>query len=176
MLSVIRKLKEEGMDYNIEPSDFVEMNQHFQSRADSIKSAMLTVVPWMLTVAAGLISFGVKEAFFGTAAASAKLGTAIILGTVSFIISCIALFITKEFCDHIELNWARSKKAIKLLRENKSTTPLKTHPYDDLIQLNKHSKEFKELKMAWILKLIYGLVFSHILAALVLIIYSIVLI
>ena len=155
------------MSYTILPADYVEMDKFFQSRADSIKSAMLTAVPWMLTVVAGFISYRIKEGILGGASNAAKPETAITLGIVSLLISTVALLVTREFCNHIKLNWARSKKAIELLRETTSTITRAGHPYVELTELESSGG----IDNTWILNMIYGLVIFHMLVAVVLILY-----
>ena len=71
------------MSYKVTPDDYVEMCKYFESRSDFMKSTMLTVVPWLLAVAAGLIAFAFKEVLAGGKATLSRPAVAYILGMIS---------------------------------------------------------------------------------------------
>lgn len=106
--------------YNIQNQDLLELWKYFEERGDIVKQRMLSIVTWLLALAAGLLGFTVKELKILSPAGSEQDIVALILGFVGVGICGYAAFMIKEFGGHMKANWDSADRLINYIE------PLKT--------------------------------------------------
>lgn len=134
------------MTFSLMDDNHVKLIQYFEDQGNKSKQNMLVIVPWIITLTAGIIGFAIKE---GLCAYNKNLAFALWFGIGGVIGSGLASFLTLQFGKHIQSNWERSDK----VKEWIDFRPDELTKEDYLFLLEKKNECYLPM-IAWMLLLI----------------------